>query len=419
VGDTVVFRVPDADGNACTGFKEITTVVQAVGTAGIWHRDIANPTADSLTTPDVQAYSDTFDMFIYPQDTLYFGPPSDIDANSRVEIVLSIEVNKFSGGIAGFVFGGDLFSRTVCASSDSSEVFYGHVPDPGNVATTGARSKASILFQMPSLIAHEFTHNIQSSRRLVLFGGTSMQSWEAEGQAMLAQEVVGHSVLGNTTGQNYTSSTALSGQGDRWYGQGFDLLTEYFGRLPGGGKAPGAPELCTLFGTVSLSTPCDPFHFYGASWSFQRYVSDRFGPTRMGGETQLHRDLVSQNPGLSGAENWEAVLGLSLDTLHTRWAAMLYGDGRVTGLEAAMAMSSWDLFEILGSYPSDEFRLIPLERSFADFNDARSVRGGSTAYTRISSAAGARPALAVKVRDSGGGVLGTTLEPRLWVLRTQ
>jgi hypothetical protein len=419
VGDTVVFRIPDlASANVCTSFKTVTTVVQAVGTAGIWHRDIANPTTDSLTTAEIQAYSDTFDVHIYARDTLYFGSPSDIDANGRVEIVLSIEVNKFPQGVAGFVFGGDLFSRSVCASSDSSEVFYGHVPDPGNVAGTGARSKAGILFQMPSLIAHEFTHNIQQSRRLVVLGGSAfMASWEAEGQAMLAQEIVGHSVLGNAVGQNYTSTTAVQGQGNRWYGQAFRQLATYFGQLSSG-KATGAPELCTLFGSTSLSTPCEPFHFYGASWAFQRYVSDRFGATYAGGEVQLHRDLVGKFPNSQGSVNWESVLGMSLDTVQARWAGMLYADDRVTGLAVAVGMPSWNMFEIFNSFPNDNYRLIPFARSFAAFSDNRSVRGGSTAYTLVTSA-GARPAFALRVRDGADATLTGAMEPVVWILRTQ
>lgn len=421
VGDTVVFRIPDvATLDVCTNFKTVTTVVQAVGTAGIWHRDIANPTTDSLTTAEIQAYSDTFDLHIYARDTLYFGRPSDIDANGRVEIVLSIEVNKFfPQQVAGFVFGGDLVSRSDCASSDSSEVYYSHVPDPANVAGTGARSKAQVLFQMPSLIAHEFTHIIQLSRRLVVLGGSAvMASWEAEGQAMLAQEVVGHSVLGNSTGQNYTSTTALQGQGDRWYGQAFDQLAYYFGNIRTGGKAANAPELCTLFGSTTLSTPCEPSHFYGASWAFQRYVSDRFGPTYPGGETQLHRDVVSAFPNSQGSTNWESVLGMSLDTVQARWAGMLYADDRVTGLAPAVRMSSWNMFEIFSFFGNDNYRLIPVSRSFTTFLDTRSVRGGSTAYTLVSSA-GARPALALRVRDGSDATLSGAMEPVVWILRTQ
>ena len=327
-------------------------------------------------------------------------------------------MNKFAGSVAGFVFSGDLFARSLCASSDTGEIFYGHVPDAANVAGTGARTKAQIEYQMPSLIAHEFTHDIQFSRRLVILGSsTVMSGWAAEGQAMLAQEVVGHSVLGNTTGQNYSSATALQGQGDRWYGQAFDQLSYYFGHLRSGSKATGAPELCSLF-AAGISTPCENDHFYGASWSFQRYLADRFGPAYPGGEIQLNRDVIGKFPALQGEPNWEALLGASFDTLQARWAAMLYADDRVPGLASAIQLPSWNLFGVFSSYPNDTYRLIPVDRQFAAFSDSRGVIGGSTAYTTITSA-GARPALAVRVRDNSNGILGTAMKPVLWILRIQ
>jgi hypothetical protein len=195
------------------------------------------------------------------------------------------------------------------------------------------------------------------------------------------------------------------------------MLATYFGQLPSE-KAVGAPELCTLFGSVTLTTPCDPFHFYGASWSFQRYVADRYRATYTGGEAQLNRDLVSAFPNVQGAANWESVLGVSLDTLQARWASMLFADDRVTGLAPAVALSSWNMLEIFNSFPNDNYRLVPLSRSFTAFSDSRSVRGGSTAYTIVGSA-GARPALAVRVRDAADAVLAGTMEPVVWILRTQ
>ena len=71
-----------------------------------------------------------------------------------------------------------------------------------------------------------------------------------------------------------------------------------------------------------------------------------------------------------------------------------------------------------GPFVSDAFRLVPVNRTFTAFSDARSVRGGSNAYTLVS-AAGARPALALRVRDNGGAVLGATLKPQLWIVRIQ
>lgn len=423
VGDTIRFRIANFFSSPCDTIRSILTKVKVIGTAGVWVTDISNPATDSLTTAEIQAYSDTFDTHIYPVDTRYFGTLSDIDANQHVLVVLSIAVNKL-GDVAGYVFAGDLFARNQCASSNGGEIFYGEVPDPNNVSGTGARAKSDVLSFMPPLIAHEFSHDIQASRR-ILVGGTTLSAWEAEGQAVLAEEVVGHSVLGNAPGQNYDAGVAFgAGQGARWYGSTgpggtpFKLLAIYYGWIGGTSKAAGAPEQCTLFGSVRTSTACSVFAFYGASWSLQRYLSDRFGPTYPGGEPGLNRDLIGKNVGLSGVANIEGLgLGVGFDSLFSQWGAMLYADDRVTG-DPALRMTSWNMVDVFNAFSSDAFRLIPAERTFTTFSDSRSVRGGSNAYTRLS-AAGARPALALRVRDAGDAPLGTTLKPQLWVVRLQ
>ncbi|MDH3456358.1 MAG: Ig-like domain-containing protein [Gemmatimonadota bacterium] len=421
VGDTLRLHVPDVDGSACDSIG-IDVVVKVVGSAGIFVTDLNNPATDSLTDADIQAQSDIFDLNIYDADTTYFGPPSDLDANQRVFVVLTIEVNKFLGGaIAGFVFSGDLFSVLSCASSDQGELFYGHVPDPANVAGTVGRSKTSVLFQMPSLIAHEFAHNIQQSRRIVLAGGSGLASWESEGQATLAEEVVGHDILGNSSGNDYGASTALTGSGSSWYRGPFSSLAKYYGWTGSSGRNANAPEECTLFGSGSINNdptiPCEPFWFYGASWSFQRYVADRFGQSYPGGETALTRDWIDANPTLNGVANVEALLGVQMDSVFARWAAMHYVDGRVASADTSLLMSSWDIDDVANGLNSSA-PLAPTPRAFSGFTATETIRGGSTAYSLLSVGA-TRPALALRVRDLSDAVLGTAMRPQLWIVRVQ
>jgi hypothetical protein len=429
VGDTLHLHVPNID-NPFTGSNEptdgacdsigIDVVVKTVGSAGIFVTDLNNPAADSLTDAEIQAHSDTFDLHIYAADTTYFGTPSDRDANQRVFVVLTIEVNKLlSGQIAGFVFAGDLFSAAICASSDDGELFYGHVPDPGNVSGMGARQKSNVLFQMPSLIAHEFAHNIQQSRRRLLGRSNLLSTWEAEGQATLAEEVVGHSILGNTSGMDYGASVALSGPGASWYRFIFDRLAWYYGWAGGGTRNANAPDECTLFGTQALNdgTPCEPFWFYGASWAFQRYVADRFGQSYPGGETALTKDWIAKND-LSGVQNVEALLGVQFDSVFARWAAQNYVDGRPgVASDTSLQMASWNVHDILSSR-SAAAPLAPAQQTFGNFAITEQVRSGSTVYTLLVSGA-SRPALAVRVRDLSDLVLGTANRPQLWIVRTK
>ncbi len=60
-------------------------------------------------------------------------------------------------------------------------------------------------------------------------------------------------------------------------------------------------------------------------------------------------------------------------------------------------------------------QLGPRERRFAPFTDAVSVRGGSTAYFRISGAG--RAGTAIRVRDASGAPLPAHM--RVWVVRLQ
>ncbi|MCZ6758954.1 MAG: hypothetical protein O7D29_01055, partial [Gemmatimonadetes bacterium] len=425
VGDMLTFKVPDFDtADACANFNTITTVVRVVGSAGVFVDDIANPTGDSLTLVDIQAASDTFDLMTFAKDTLYFGPPTDLDNNQRVLVVLTQQVNQLLGGaIAGFVFSGDLFSVGGCASSDEGEIFYSHVPD----AATG-RTRASVLAQMPSLIAHEFAHVIQFSRRLQA-GGSFMALWEMEGQATFAEEVVGHAVLGNTNGANLDGTVVTqAGAGADWYQFIFTRLARYYGWDPDNPsvRLADTPELCTLFGSTSLTTACAPFWFYGASWSFMRYLSDRYDASYVGtdaavpnGEEGLHRDWIGKDVNLSGVANVENLLGVQIDTLFARWAATLYADDRVgVTADSVISMSSWKLGDVFNTLGAD-FDIAPTDRTFSTFTDASlGVLGGSTRYTRLS-AAGARPALAIRVQAPGGGDLGTSMNPQVWVVRTK
>jgi hypothetical protein len=337
-------------------------------------------------------------------------------------VVLTVEVNKFLGGaIAGFVYSGDLLQRTTCASSDFGELFYGHVPDPTNAAGTQARSKSAVLNQMPSLIAHEFTHIIQQSRRQIELGSNQLlTSWEAEGQATLAEEVVGHSILGNQSAQNYGATVATTGQGQRWYLFIFQRLGWYYGWDGSAGRNADTPDDCTLFGNFALTTSCEPFWFYGASWAFLRHLTDRYGPTTVGGvggEAEFQRNIIEANPTLKGAPNIDALIPTTFDDAFVKWAAMNYVDGRVTGASSDLLMTSWNVHEVVTAVNAMA-PIVPESQTFSAFSSARAVRAGSTAYTLLGSLA-AHPALAVRVHNGTGSDVGTALTPRLWVVRTK
>ena len=80
-------------------------------------------------------------------------------------------------------------------------------------------------------------------------------------------------------------------------------------------------------------------------------------------------------------------------------------------------MTSWDLFDVFQLF-LPALSLVPTAQTWAAFSDVtNSVRGGSTYYTVVTAAAGARGAMALKLGDGAGATLPTTMSPRYWVVR--
>ena len=102
------------------------------GTRTAWLEDLENP---SGTFADREfALLDTFYASVVEAVLeRYFGELSDVDGNGKLLVLLPKEVNKNDDGIAGYVWGGDLFPEDVCATSNQAEIFYGYVPDPAGV----------------------------------------------------------------------------------------------------------------------------------------------------------------------------------------------------------------------------------------------------------------------------------------------
>lgn len=415
VGDTVPINFPDINtANFCDTSIPITTVVRAVGTNGIWLEDVANPSG-GYTAEDFHELSDEFDDQIFATDVAYFGEPTDYDDNGRVVIVTTREVNKVAN-VLGFVVSSDL-PPSNCGSSNGGEFYYGRAPDPaGNYASPTPYSLDDAKADAPLLIAHEFTHVIQFGRRLNYPGVVAFQSqWEAEGQATLAQEVVGHDIEGNAPGNDYTFATiepGAIGGSINWYGDAFIDLALYYGYRAPGSRAPNAPEQCTWVGKVS-GTPCiNDRAVYGVPWSFLRWISDQFGPGFAGGEKGLQRALIDNR--FSGYATIAEVTGVGVDTLLAQWAASLYTDDLAGMDNPRLRLTSWNMPDIFGHLPV-EGRLAPRPRTFQSFTDVVSVRGGSTAYFTVSGSP--EPATALKLRDASGKPLSAGSPMQLWIVR--
>jgi hypothetical protein len=423
VGDTIPIKFPDISKNFCNVSIPIKTVVRAVGTKGIWLEDVENP-EDGYTSADFQQLSDVFDQDIYASDVAYFGAPTDFDNNGRVVIVTTKEVNK-SKNVLGFVVSTDLASVSDCVASNEGEFYYGRAPDPDGLyqspspyELSTARNDAQIL------IAHEFTHVIQFGRRGTFPGAQVFQSvWEMEGQATLAQEVVGNDLNGRTTGQNYGASVVFPEPGSQeiaWYLPGFTDLVVYYGFKSPTERVSAAPEQCSWLDLASNGNtgPClSGREVYGVPWLFLRWLSDQFGPSVSGGEAGVQKALIDNTR--SGYENVANVTGVPIDTLLAQWAAALYVDDYWAPLpnpNPRLGYKSWNLHDIYSRLVATA-QLQPHAHSFETFSNVVGIRGGSTAYFTISGSSA--PATAIKLRDASGQPIAPGGPMQLWIVRLQ
>jgi len=416
-GDVLSIRIPDRSRNICQNSLSISVTVKKVGTHGIFLQDNANPSG-GFTAAEYQALSDQFDTQIYATDVAYFGEPTDYDGNTRIAVVITKEVNKIEN-LLGEVFPQNLVPQSVCPSSNEGEFFYGRAPDPTGTAGTVYTDSAARA-DAPVIIAHELAHVIQIGRRIEYPPATDLQStWEAEGQATFAEEVNGYTAAQLTPGRNLGRDVAFNRGASplptNWFGDPFVDLAVYYGFETRETRVSGAPEQCSWLGTRSQGNtgPCltgrEP---YGVSWSFLRWLSDQYGGRFALGEKGLHQALIDN--AFSGFATVADVIGQPMEALLVQWAAMLYADDRIPGVDEKLTMKSWNLVSIEQGIV-ETGRLAPRMRTFGTFNDAILVRGGSTAYFVVSGAN--RAATAIRVRDASDGPLPANM--RVWVVKAQ
>lgn len=400
-GDTVTASVPDyVHGQPCTAIP-VTAVVRTVGTHGIWLEDVDNP-PEGYTQVDFDALSAQFDDLIYVADISQFGSPTDLDGTGGIVILVTKEVNR-TPGLLGFVSATDFIARSACASSNEGEIFYGSAPDPTGIYPSGPYGVDRARGDAPSLFAHEFTHIIQMGRRLYVAGGPLMSAWTAEGQATLAEEVVGFVAEGHEAGQNLGGQVALN-QDDPtstdWYADRFLDLAIYFGFQGTATQVPGAPAECSWLDKAPANPdPClNGREIYGVPWSLLRWIADRYGPTYPGGAAGLQQAIINGTE--VGYANLEAATGEPIRSILAKWAAALYVDDRIPGASADLQFSTWNLHDIYDLHTVPSAHLNPVSLGFGSFNENAAVRAGSTAYLRVSGTDA--PATAIRIRGGGG-----------------
>lgn len=431
VGDQRDFRFSciDTDPRFSESPDSITAEVVLVSDKAVIWEDVTSPGVfDGATYAEIAA---TFDTVIYATDTTYFGAPGDIDASGRISLLYTPAVNGMtnqlsgsygSGGsvsfIAGFFCPSDLIVRDPPFEDvgNEAELFYLVVPDPTGeyVDDSSTLPESIVRFQTDNTIAHEFQHMINAQTG----SGAADEVWINEGLSHLAEEVVGHRSTGFIPGSELGPEELLSAQNVenflKYYAGNFTNLRIYL-------EAP--EDTAALLNSADpLEHENDTFRMRGASWSFLRYLLDRFGSP--GDEWQKTRQLINDGAVTSSRQAVANVFGASFEDLVADWSAMLAIEDRddLEGTpDAKLTLSSYRLIDLYESSSSAGF-MYPL------FYTTRSL-GATTAistdlftatarYVRLAAAA-ASGATSLRLETPGGGDLPSAWRTRMVIVRTK
>ncbi|MBW8770702.1 MAG: hypothetical protein JF589_13170, partial [Gemmatimonadetes bacterium] len=276
VGDVVTLNVSDT---SCTGAVMHGFRVVAVGSKSIVLADTLNP-ANGFSAQDYARFAARFDTLVYPLDVGAFGAPSDLDQNGKIAILFTEYVNELTPANSPYFVGGffhprDIFLKTgpssqfTCPTSNEGEMFYMLVPDPSGQVNGNTRTLGFVDTLTTSVIAHEFQHLINATRRLYVNNNFAdfEETWLNEGLSHVAEELLYFRESGIQPLQNLGDAGIRADQSQYqiWkanQGSNFTRFLQYI-------NDPGA---------ASPLDPDDALATRGATWAFLRYAVDRFFP---------------------------------------------------------------------------------------------------------------------------------------------
>ena len=379
VGDIFTINVGT---EACTQLVPRAARVAAIGTQSIILADTLSPSG-GFTTSEYQRFAARFDTLVYPLLVANFGAPADIDQNKKVLLLFTPAVNALTPSnsesyVAGFFFGRDLFpvldapDLQGCRGSNFGELFYLLAPDPtgsinGNVRRTGFVDSVTT-----AVIAHEFQHLINASRRLYVTKDVEEFEtiWLDEGLSHIAEELLFLHEAGLTPRGNLDSIAVRSSARIR---SAFNA-----------DMASNAARYRTFLAAPSENSPFrsdDSLQTRGATWNLLRYLADRKAGSSTS-DVPTWQALV--NTSRRGVANLSAVFGSDIAAKVRDWNVSHYMDDQVSNLPAEYSQPSWNWHSIFKALAGTG-RAYPLEvKTLTAGTNSGTLIGGAAAYYRFS-----------------------------------
>jgi hypothetical protein len=386
VGDVVTVNVSS---NACDNVQKRGARVVAIGAQSIVLSDTLNPTG-GFTTADFQRFAARFDTLVYPLDVSNFGQPADIDQNQRILLLFTSAVNELTPAnsnsyVGGFFFDRDLFpvvataDLTGCAGSNFGELFYLLAPDPTGAINGNVRRTGFVDSITTAVIAHEFQHLINASRRLYVtpnFQGFEV-GWLNEGLSHIAEELLFYHEANLAPRSNISVGMLRSSAA---------LVSAFNADM-----AANTARYDLFLEKPSENSPFrndDSLETRGATWNLLRYLADRKA-SGGGADAATWQALVNTN--LTGTANLANVFGPSFPGQVRDWSFSHYTDDFLPSVAPEYTQPSWNYRSIFpalsgtnNSYPLEVNSLSSGSATSASPTASGTLISGGSAYYRFS-----------------------------------
>ncbi len=417
IGSLAAFQVRATFSSTNPQWKAVTARLAYAGANILLYIDTLAP-AGGFSAAQLQSFGQYFDQTLYPIDVNAFGPPSDVDRNGAVIMLMSPAVNALSpsaqcatqGYVEGYFDEIDLGDLT-SSNSNKGEIFYSIVPD--SMGTVSCQHTVSELLQTePATFLHELQHLISFSQHVVVHNANPQEGWLDEGMSIMAEE------LGSMYYEQKcpppscrTNPAQLFPDSSQGFIDGF-LYDSYEYLLK--------PDTASV--TLHDDSE-DGFSWRGGDWLIVHWLYDHKGASVLTG--------LEQNP-LAGVPSIEAAAGESFPSLFADMGLAMYTDS-LPGLARSVVpvrdryitrdlRLMYNRLYVTASPnggASDIPRPFPiLANGLGATSSLGSMVPGTSVYYRLDTPSNAANVL-IQFANSSGAALSANLKPQVAIYRLQ
>jgi hypothetical protein len=359
-------------------------VAAVSGTSVLVVDSLAPPGA--LSAADLNWLQSVFDSLSEPSVRLNFREPFDMDSNTATVLFLTGAVNALSAppafGAPDVVFRSrDLFPLAAgdslpapCAASNAAELLYLAIPDPtGSLGPP--RTVTELRTRWPRILAHEYQHLVNASRRLYVVGATTFEApWLDEALSQVAEELVFLRMASRNTRENFGAlDLGLTVQSLDAIAVAQQVNLDNY-----------RAYLTNVSATSPLSSVTNPAG-RGAAWALLRYLVGHAPPPDYNSLTALGSSRRA------GLDNLRSVFGPTLPLQIRNWTTAAFTDD-LFATEPALQEPTWSFRSVYPDLQGTPFPLATTPLVSAVPSNV-TIAALTAAYFRLSVPAGGQSSL--------------------------